>query len=309
MRKLPSQTLFDQQRTGLHASYTKLRDGDEPYFSEQRDYLDGLWHRTRLHLDTDFKSRFALETDQRFWELRLAGTLLDLGYELDKAKKGRPDFGTHLPTGQRLWIEATAPTRGDTQNADRPAGLMPKGGARLVPHEQLLMRYTQCIHCKYLKFLRYQRKGIVTDEDRCVIAVSSAGLWPHTKRIGFPRILSAVLGIDEQFIGNLQKPDDSWVEIRHLGIIRRAGGAPIETTPFLCRKYELISGLIHDSARPTGWGQQGSDLFMSMNNPLARAELPRGFFGLGREYWATPDGEMYSLECTEFSQKGQAMPA
>jgi hypothetical protein len=97
MRKLPSQTLFDQQRTGLHASYTKLRDGDEPYFSEQRDYLDGLWHRTRLHLDTDFKSRFALETDQRFWELRLAGTLLDLGYELDKAKKGRPDFGTHLP--------------------------------------------------------------------------------------------------------------------------------------------------------------------------------------------------------------------
>jgi hypothetical protein len=74
-----------------------------------------------------------------------------------------------------------------------------------VPHEQLLMRYTQCIHCKYLKFLRYQRKGIVTDEDRCVIAVSSAGLWPHTKRIGFPRILSAVLGIDEQFIGNLQR--------------------------------------------------------------------------------------------------------
>jgi hypothetical protein len=185
---------------------------------------------------------------------------------------------------------------------------MQKGGVRSVPHEQLLMRYTQCIQAKHCKFQEW-RKRVVAEGDLCVIAVSSAGLWPHTNRVGLPRILSAVFGIDEQFIGNLQKPEDICVEIKHFETIRRTGGASIETTPFLCRKFELISGLIHDSARPTGWGQQGFDLFISMNNPLARAELPRGFFGLGREYWATPDGEMYSLECTEFSRKGHPMPA
>jgi hypothetical protein len=103
MRK-SSQTLFDQQDTAPESSYTKLRDGDEPFFAEQRDYLDELWDRTRLHLDANFKSEFALHTDQRFWELRLAGALLDLGYELDKGNVGRPDFGTRLRTGKRLWI-------------------------------------------------------------------------------------------------------------------------------------------------------------------------------------------------------------
>jgi hypothetical protein len=68
-------------------------------------------HRAVPHPDGNFKSAFARNAAQRFWELRLAVTFLDLGYVLDAAAEGRPDLATWLPTGERLWAEAVAPTR------------------------------------------------------------------------------------------------------------------------------------------------------------------------------------------------------
>src|SRR6185437_7340378 len=118
-------TLFDQDGAGLDAIYLRLRDTDDASDAQQKTYIDGLWTRARPHLDRNFKSAFARNTAQRFWELRLAVTFLDLGYVLDAAAEGRPDLATWLPTGERLWIEAVAPTLGATNNPDRPADLIP----------------------------------------------------------------------------------------------------------------------------------------------------------------------------------------
>jgi hypothetical protein len=65
-------TLFDQDGAGLDAIYLRLRDTDDPTDAEQKAYLDGLWMRARPHLDGNFKSAFARNTAQRFWDFRLA---------------------------------------------------------------------------------------------------------------------------------------------------------------------------------------------------------------------------------------------
>jgi hypothetical protein len=151
-------TLFDQDGVSLDAIYLRLRDTDDASDAEQKAYLDGLWTRARPDLDGNFKSAFARNAAQRFWELRLAVAFLDLGYALDAGGEGRPDLATRLSTGERLWIEAVAPTLGAHNNPDRPAELIPDGRLRPVPIEQILMRYTQVLREKRDQFLGYRRR-------------------------------------------------------------------------------------------------------------------------------------------------------
>lgn len=94
-------TLFDQDGGDLDPTYLRLRDTDDASDAEQKAYLDGLWTRARPHLDGNFKSVFARNTAQRFWELRLAVAFLDLGYALDAGGEGRPDLATRDPAQGR----------------------------------------------------------------------------------------------------------------------------------------------------------------------------------------------------------------
>jgi hypothetical protein len=88
--------------------------------------------------------------------------------------------------------------------------------------------------------------------------VSSAALWPHVAGVGLPRILSAVFPIgNERVIADRGTLAVVRVEHEYRGEVFRAGGAGIPTTAFLTPEYAMISGVIHDSARPTGWRQQG----------------------------------------------------
>jgi hypothetical protein len=293
-------TLFDQDGAGLDPVYLRLRDTDDASDAEQKAYLDNLWTRARPHLDGNFKSAFARNTAQRFWELRLAVAFLDLGYALDAGGEGRPDLATRLSTGERLWVEAVAPTLGAPNNPDRPAELIPDGRFRPVPIEQILMRYTQVLREKRDQFLGYRQAGVVAEGDRCVIAVSSAALWPHVAGVGLPRILSAVFPIgNERVIVDRDTLAAVRVAHEYRGEVFRAGGAGIATTAFLTPDYAMISGVIHDSARPTGWRRQGYARLMSANNPTTTAPLPSGYFALGEEYRSGPDGDGFSLQRIE----------
>jgi hypothetical protein len=244
-------------------------------------------------------------TAQRFWELRLAVAFLDLGYALDAGGEGRPDLATRLSTGERLWIEAVAPTLGAPNNPDRPAEPIPDGRFRPVPIKQILMRYTQALREKRDQFLAYRQAGVVAEGDRCVIAVSSAALWPHVSGVGLPRILSAVFPIGNDRI-TVDRGTLAVVQVEHeyRGEVFRAGGAGISTAAFLTPEYATISGVIHDSARPAGWRQQGYGRFVSASNPTTTAPLPPGYFALGEEYRSGRDRDGFSLRRIEHRMDG-----
>lgn len=303
-------TLFDQQGAALHPAYERLRDADDGSDVEQRMYLDGLWDRVRGHLDIHFKSAFAHQIDQRFWELRLAAALLDLGYTLEPGADGRPDFGTRLPGGERLWIEAVAPSLGLATNRDRPPDLVPNAGFRATPVDQILMRYTQALQEKRDRFQNYREAGVVAEEDRCVIAVNSGGLWPYVEGVGLPRILSAVFPIgDEQIAIDLVTGSFLSVEYASRGEVIRANGSPISLTAFLHPSYAGISGLIGDSARVTGWHQQGNARFVSATNPTATQPLPQACFRLGTEYRYVQEAGGFSLQQVEHQMSGEPRSA
>ena len=302
-------TLFDERGAGLHPVYERLRDADDASDGEQKMYLDGLWQRTRRHLDSHFKSAFAHQIHQRFWELRLAAALLDLGYSLEPGGDGRPDFATELPGGERLWIEAVAPSLGSVANPDHPADLIPNAGFRATPIDQLLMRYTQALREKRDRFQSYCEAGVVTEGDHCVIAVNSGGMWPHVEGVGLPRILSAVFPIgEEQITIDLDTGATLSVEYPLRNEVIRANGASISLTAFLHPSYAHISGLICDSARVTGWRQQGNGRFVSASNPTTTAPLPEAYFGLGAEYRYLPETEGFSLQRIEHRMEGVPAP-
>lgn len=303
-------TLFDQDGAGLHPVYQRLRDAVDGTDVEQRMYLDGLWRRAKGHLDSHFKSAFAHQVHQRFWELRLAAALLDLGYSLEPGAEGTPDFATSLASGERLWIEAIAPSLGSATNPDRPPDLIPNAGFRATPVEQILMRYTQALQEKCHRFHSYREAGVVSEGDRCVIAVNSGGLWPYVESVGLPRILSAVFPIGEEQV-TIDLATASILNIEHplRGEVIRANGAPISLTAFLNPSYAFVSGLIGDSARVTGWRQQGNARFVSAANPTATTPLPQACFRLGTEYRYVQEAEGFHLLQIEHQMEGVPTPA
>ncbi len=303
-------TLFDEQGAGLHPIYERLRDADDASDAEQKLYLDGLWRRTQRHLDSHFKSAFARQIHQRFWELRLAAALLDLGYSLEPGADGRPDFVTRLPGGERLWIEAVAPSLGSVDNPDRPVDLIPNAGFLATPIDQILMRYTQALREKRDRFQGYCEAGVVTEGDHCVIALNTGRMWPHVEGVGLPRILRAVFPIGEEQI-TIDLGTGSTLGIEHpiRSEVTRANGAPISLTAFLHPSYACVSGLIGDSARVTGWSQQSNARFVSAANPTATTPLPQACFKLGTEYRYVQEAGGFTLQHVEHQLEGVPMPA
>jgi hypothetical protein len=99
--------------------------------------------------------------------------MLQLGFQVSRPSVG-PDLCVHMGD-MRIWIEATAPERGCPKSPDYVPEL-PEGKGGRVPVEQIVLRLTGAIHTKLLKFSHYRERGIVSDHDVCVLALSGAKL-------------------------------------------------------------------------------------------------------------------------------------
>ena len=299
-------SLFRQAGEFDSVEFTRLRNERDTFHSEQRKYIDALWNRTKSFLDSNFVSEFARQTPQRFWELRLAATLLDLNFELERTGEGRPDFCTRTKDGHRLWIEAVSPTLGHEGNPDRAPDGIADGRFRAVPEEALLLRYTQALAAKHLAFQRFREAGIVSASDRCVIAISSSALGRYSDRDDPPRIMGALFPVGRRLL----RVDPESLDIEAMrydfrDAIRRTTGTSVSTAMFLAPAYADISGVILDSARATGWRQQAYGLFKTIHNPLATLPLPKGWFSIGHEYVVTHLGDRnYEMEWTAHCKDG-----
>jgi hypothetical protein len=276
-------TLFDQHGQGLAEYYRRLRDDDTGLAGEHRDMLDAQWHAAAPFLDSNFKSAFAHQTAQRFWELRLINALLFCGFELEPTAKNRPDIATRLPDGRRLWVEATAPTLGAEDNPDRPSKLRPNKLSR-VPVGALLLRISQGFWDKAQRFRQYRASGVIAERDCTVIAVSSGTFFPYIEAPDMPRILSVLFPIgDERWFVDRATNEVIRTEHDYRGEVIRSSGQAVPMTAFDGPHFADISGVIYDWARPTGIGQQDFGRFYTVPNPEASSLLPPAYLPLGYE--------------------------
>lgn len=243
-------TLFDLDIDAATEIYRRMQaEGRE----EDRARFDALFERAQPYLDSNFKDQFARCTNERFFELRLVTTLLDHGFELDPAQEGRPDIGTRLADGRKLWIEAITLSWGRPDNPDRPPPL----GERFqpAPIREALLRHTAALKEKRDKFRGYREKGVVGLDDCCVVAMSSGGLHPHVEGVGLPRVVSAVLPFGDEVV-TIDRMSGEVLEVshEHRPEIRNARDASVATTAFEDPEaYGQISAVLHDSAFISTW--------------------------------------------------------
>jgi hypothetical protein len=282
-------TLFDQYGRGLTESFERIRDSEGELAAEHRAMLDDQWYAARDFLDRNFKTAFARETAQRFWELRLVNAMLAQGFELEPAAENRPDIATRLRDGRRLWIEATAPTLGAANNPDQPPPLV-EGRMVPVPVERILLRLSQGIWDKTRRLRRYRADGIVLNGDCTVIALSSGAQWPYIEAPDHPRILSVLFPIGDQRL-IIDRATDEVVRVEHSyrDAVVRANGELIAMTVFDTPSSADISGLIYDFSRVQGVRQQDFGRFFTIDNPFAAEPLPHDYLALGHAYRVDAD--------------------
>lgn len=292
-------TLFDQFGAGLTAAYERVRDDEGELGTEHRQMLDDQWRAAAPYLDQNFKSAFAHQTAQRFWELRLTNALLARGFELEPAAENRPDIATRLPDGRRLWIEATAPTLGAESNPDRPPPLR-EGRLQAVPVERIMLRLSQGVWDKTRRLRLYRQQGIIAEGDCTVIALSSGAHWPFIEAPEHPRIFSVLFPIgDERWI--IDRATDQVVRVEHdyRGEVVRANGSAIAMTAFNTPASADVSGLIYDFSRAQGIRQQDFARFYTIENPFAAEPLPRDYLPLGYAYRVEEQGGERNLVRTD----------
>lgn len=272
--------LFDNNAEATDLTYKNIRAGNNPYAVAAKQLAETLWTKYYPYADKHFLVEIRSNFDARFWEMYLACTLLDNGYNISHSDKGpdiRIDYENTI-----IWVEAVAPTSGDPNKPDSVPELK-MNVVQEVPDRQITLRYSSVIKDKYSK---YRKDGI--DSDDCyVIALNGCRIpWRHADYEP-PRIVRSVLPFGWQEI-TIDTVSHNVVNQGHQyrTHIRKESGNQVDTSIFLDPEYKHISAVIFstiDIANPTT--VMGSD-FILVRNPLALKQLPDDFPKTGWEYRA-----------------------
>ncbi|MEW6659464.1 MAG: hypothetical protein AB1424_12465 [Thermodesulfobacteriota bacterium] len=93
-------------------AYRNVRD--DPYFAKGKAYVELLWSRYHDLADRHFRQDARNHFLERFWEMYLAVTLREQGFQLIRVGGKGPEFN-FLHKGCKVWVEAIAPGPGDKE--------------------------------------------------------------------------------------------------------------------------------------------------------------------------------------------------
>jgi hypothetical protein len=222
--------------------YRNVRDN--PLRPEWRTFVGDLWSRYHElgiedpHFLEDAMNHFL----ERYWEMYLAVTLNDRGFKLKRYGNEGPEFYFENE-GRKVWVEAVAPGPGEGE--DRVPEIS-YGEVQTVPTEKILLRFTNALDEKRIKYNKAVRKKIIAYDDLYILAINSRGI-PHAP-LGntLPFFVHAFLPF-----GNLtalidtktRKIVETFYQKREN--IIKAKGAAVSTTAFLDTEFSFVSAALH----------------------------------------------------------------
>ena len=204
---------------------------------------------------------------QRLWEMLLARHLIEQGFDTRSNDPG-PDFSFEID-GKKVWIEATAP---------EPTGF----SENMSPDEQILLRWTNALSVKKKKFSKYRNKGIVQNNDRCVIAINGH-LFGEPRGISqLPYAVEVVFPIGPLAVSfNRRTSERSSPYNSERWSVQKPSGANVPTDSFLNQANRYISAVVGCSSC---WkGVPGYEMSI-VHNPFADNRFPLKRFGADLEY-------------------------
>lgn len=259
--------------------YQNVRD--LPHWYEAKAFTESLWPIYRHLADPHFRSDARNHFLQRFWEMYLACSLIERGFELQRVGNEGPEF-FFLCEGQRIWVEAIAPSAGT--GPDRVPEPEP-GKVNNVPIDKILLRYTNALREKLQKLKGAIAKGIVAPDERILLAINSRGI-PHAPFSGeMPYIVKALLPFGPLSIGinrETREVVDTFYQYRPEILKENLSSVP--TTAFLDSKYNSFVGVLHSATDCANRPDVNGADFLLLHNPSAQIQLPRNLFSWCKQF-------------------------
>jgi len=269
-------------------AYCNLRDSD--HCVEWKAFCEALWRRYAPYADAHFLDEIRIQFHQRFWEMYLAVTFLERGYELHrhKGKGAGPEFGIDID-GKRHWFDAIAPKPGDGPDAV-PQLEYDRKEASHVPQEQIILRIMSALAAKRAKWRKDLESGRVSATDGFIVAINDRAIRWAWLGGDMPYVVKGLYGF-----GNLAVSfDRRTLEIiqsrhEHRPTIAKASGTGVSTQPFAAHECPEVSAVLYSSVDAANFPDvRGAD-FLILHNDEPNVPLPRGALRFYREYWI--DGE------------------
>lgn len=285
--------LFDSNPPNADRAYKKMREADHPVQAMLKERLDALWDRYRPYADTHFAQEFARDLHARFWEMYLTTQLLDAGKNVRPRSASPRQAREHGPdiciTEERknIWIEAVAPDLGEPGRPDTVPGFIPLsegGGCQNAPRREVELRITTALRKKLDAFRDYKKKGLVSEQDICIVAISCGRFFVQSHAIGLPPAVSSVYPLGPAYIrfnkNNLERASSGYFTSEE---IHRTGAGPIPRLAFLDNYSSGISGLIWSRRTLGNAFFRGADLTF-VHNFAASNALPTRWIPWSEEY-------------------------
>lgn len=291
-------TLFEPMQAASEQKYLLVRD--DPRFHEQRLFLESLWRVFSPFADPNFKSALALQFHPRFWEMYLACTLLETGFDLIPRKSASgPDIQIML-NHKRVWIEATAPNAGIGDDAV-PGYSNFEDAIEVIeePEEQMILRLTNSFYKKCNSYKRYVTSGLISKNDVFIIAINGFDIPHILGEDEIPYIVKSVLPF-----GNLtvtidideMKPIDQFYQYR--AHIQKKSGANVPTKAFQDSHYSFVAGVLYSTAELWNHPSSLGEDFLFVHNPIANQGLEKDWISRGRSVWVE-DNELRFMKNAE----------
>ena len=250
---------------------------DDPRGADDKAFVEKLWalchHLVDRPCRTDARKHFL----QRFWEMYLAVTLLERGFDLYPGKKKGPEFYALLGN-RRVWFEAIAPNPG-TGPDQVPPLVFDEIEMATIPTEQILLRFTEALDKKRERYAAALADRIVSAEDLYVLAINSRGIRHAPYGNSLPYFIQAFLPVGPLTIGidrKTLKQTDSFYAYRPE--VSKLSGSPVSTRAFLEEEASFCSAVLHSGVDCANHPDQLGDDFSVLHNPRARRPLDTTVF-------------------------------
>jgi len=282
----------------LDPLYMAMRDANHVDNKAQQDHCEALWatFQSKKLADSHFLTEFSQRTKERYWEMYLGCTLVELGLNPEKVSDSGPDF-LIAHNGRRYWIEATCPGPGDISLPDSVPNQSIGGNiVHEYPHEQVILRYTNALSLKKCHRNKNIEAGIINKEDGYIISISASGLNNHIPSAKNPNsILQTLFPVGQVYVNfGKDRADQAEVGVHDKHHILKTGGKEVSTDAFVNPEWNWLSAVIFE---PIGLERvpleapMGSS-FHTVHNPLA--DVPLNHCLINR-------GEMYRLSLEQYS--------
>ena len=159
--------LFSTDMEALDPLYEQFRSRED--LTNHREVLEELWRQYAKLAHRHFLSQVVRQFLPRFWEIKLGCVFLDYLPHVERVGEKRPDFRCRLRNGVIIYVEATCPTSGNSE--DKVKDIEPDS-AGWVPVDHVVLRLTSVFDKKHKKYCAYVGEGLVGETDPFVIAIN-----------------------------------------------------------------------------------------------------------------------------------------